>query len=181
MEGSMTQEPERSEARFCGNCGAGRVVPTAEFCARCGQPFGELAARPGAVSPSFLTKAGFWRRSWAFGVDFLLVAFVVALAEGTFGWSEGEIADVVYGLATTAYFIALWSSAGGGQTVGMRALGIRVVRVDGSELSVPGALLRYMGLSLALAVLFLGVIAVAFDHNKQGWHDKMVGTYVVRT
>jgi len=42
------------------------------------------------------------------------------------------------------------------------------------------ALLRYAGLILSFLVVFLGVIWVAFDKDKQGWHDKIASTYVVK-
>jgi uncharacterized RDD family membrane protein YckC len=42
------------------------------------------------------------------------------------------------------------------------------------------ALLRYVGLVISFAVILLGVIWVAFDGRKQGWHDKIASTLVVR-
>lgn len=38
----------------------------------------------------------------------------------------------------------------------------------------------YRGAIISFAVILLGVIWVAFDRNKQGWHDKMARTVVVR-
>lgn len=46
-------------------------------------------------------------------------------------------------------------------------------------LGVGTALIRWLGLVVSCSVLFLGVIWVAFDPQKQGWHDKMASTYVV--
>jgi uncharacterized RDD family membrane protein YckC len=43
------------------------------------------------------------------------------------------------------------------------------------------ALIRYVGLIISCLVIFIGVIWAAFDANKQGWHDKIAGTYVVKT
>jgi uncharacterized RDD family membrane protein YckC len=37
-----------------------------------------------------------------------------------------------------------------------------------------------VGLIISFAILLLGVIWVAFDRRKQGWHDKIAGTVVVR-
>jgi len=42
-------------------------------------------------------------------------------------------------------------------------------------------LIRYLGLFVSFLVLLIGVIWVAFDADKQGWHDKIAGTYVIRT
>ena len=41
-------------------------------------------------------------------------------------------------------------------------------------------MLRYVGLLIGIVIFFLGVIWAGFDRRKQGWHDKMAGTVVVR-
>ena len=55
-----------------------------------------------------------------------------------------------------------------------------MVKTTGSELTLVDAFLRYIGLIISFAVVFLGVVWVAFDANKQGWHDKIANTYVVK-
>jgi uncharacterized RDD family membrane protein YckC len=40
--------------------------------------------------------------------------------------------------------------------------------------------LRYVGYWVVWITLFIGFIWVAFDGRKQGWHDKIAGTLVVR-
>ena len=62
----------------------------------------------------------------------------------------------------------------------MRALNIKVVKTDGSQLDLVGAFIRYIGLFVSILCLFIGVIWAAFDAQKQGWHDKIAGTYVVK-
>ena len=39
---------------------------------------------------------------------------------------------------------------------------------------------RYFAYFVSTIPLFLGLIWVAFDSRKQGWHDKLAGTVVVR-
>jgi uncharacterized RDD family membrane protein YckC len=39
---------------------------------------------------------------------------------------------------------------------------------------------RYLGYFVSTIPLGLGLLWVAFDPRKQGWHDKMAGTVVVR-
>jgi uncharacterized RDD family membrane protein YckC len=39
---------------------------------------------------------------------------------------------------------------------------------------------RYLGYYVAAIPLFLGFVWVAFDKRKQGWHDKLAGTVVIR-
>ena len=82
-------------------------------------------------------------------------------------------------LLSAAYFIALWAVRG--QTLGMMLFNLRIVRAeDGTRLDVVSAVIRYLMLIISFAVIFLGVIFVAFDRHKQGWHDKLVRTVVVR-
>jgi len=125
-------------------------------------------------------KIGFLTRALALIIDAILVGIANAILSGLlFGGdpASGSGLSILLGLA---YYLYFWSSYGGGQTVGMKALSIKVVKTDGSQLDLVGALIRYVGLIISFAVLFIGVIWVAFDANKQGWHDKLANTYVVK-
>ncbi|HET6444409.1 MAG TPA: RDD family protein [candidate division Zixibacteria bacterium] len=66
-----------------------------------------------------------------------------------------------------------------GQTPGMMLMGIRVVSIDGKHLSFWRSVRRLIGYIISIAFLFLGFIWVLFDDRRQGWHDKLAGTYVV--
>jgi uncharacterized RDD family membrane protein YckC len=67
-----------------------------------------------------------------------------------------------------------------GQTLGKMAVGIRVVREDGS---VPGlgyaALREVVGKFASTIALFLGFLWIARDPEKRGWHDHIAGTRVI--
>ena len=76
------------------------------------------------------------------------------------------------------YFPIFWAASG--QTPGMKSFTIKVVRTDGAALSIPRAALRLVGFAVSGAALFLGFIWAMFDAKKQGWHDKMADTQVVR-
>lgn len=67
-----------------------------------------------------------------------------------------------------------------GQTLGKMALGIRVVTESGQVPSLGTSLLRSIGYWLSALPLDLGYIWILVDPNKQGWHDKIARTYVVR-
>jgi uncharacterized RDD family membrane protein YckC len=85
----------------------------------------------------------------------------------------------VFQLISIAYFVGLWTWRQ--QTLGMMVLGLRVVRdADGRPPGLARSLLRYVGYWLSWVALFIGFIWVAFDSRKQGWHDKIAGTVVVR-
>ena len=63
----------------------------------------------------------------------------------------------------------------------MRIFGLRVIKTDGSDLTFVQGLVRWVGLVISFVVIFIGVIWVAFDAEKQGWHDKIAGTYVIKS
>jgi uncharacterized RDD family membrane protein YckC len=80
------------------------------------------------------------------------------------------------------YFVIFWSSLGGGRTLGMRLLKLRVVREDKvAPPSVIEAFVRWIGLWVSFVLCFAGVIWVAFDSRHQGWHDKLAKTLVLHT
>ena len=126
-------------------------------------------------------RAGWWTRAVAILIDAIGIGIIASAVSSVLG---RDTASTQYqGLSIlfqAAYFTYFWSAAGKGQTLGSRALKIRVVKTDGSYLDYPGAFLRYIGFVVSCVVFFLGVIWAAFDAQKQGWHDKIAGTYVVR-
>jgi uncharacterized RDD family membrane protein YckC len=77
------------------------------------------------------------------------------------------------------YFPFFW--ARGGQTPGMKPFGLRVVGdLDGSRIGWGTALLRLVGLYVAAAVLYLGLIWIFIDKRRRGWQDLIAGTVVVK-
>ena len=70
---------------------------------------------------------------------------------------------------------------GKGETPGMRLVEIRLVRTDGVEpVGLRRGFLRWVGMEISGIVLLLGYIWILFDKKRQGWHDRIAGTYVVR-
>lgn len=127
-------------------------------------------------------KAGFWIRVGAYLIDAVILFIVNLIITAVLNGSP-TLRSLVQLILGIAYFSYLWSNSSPwpGQTIGMKALNLRVVRTDGSDLTVLQGFIRYVGLVISFIVIFIGVIWVAFDPNKQGWHDKIAGTYVVRT
>ena len=81
-------------------------------------------------------------------------------------------------LAVFIYFAGLWTILG--QTLGMLAFEIRILRAtDGRRIGPGRAVIRFVGMLISFIVLFIGVIWVAADGRKQGWHDKIARTVVV--
>ena len=67
-------------------------------------------------------------------------------------------------------------------TPGKMLLNIKIVNVADGEVPSKGQLIgRYCAYYLSMLPLFLGFFWVAFDRKKQGWHDKLASTAVVKT
>jgi len=134
------------------------------------------------AAASFATteKIGFLTRALALIIDVVLLAIVSSILNAIVFGGDAVRGNGLSTLIGLVYYLYFWSSYGHGQTLGNRALGIRVVKTTGTELTLTDAFIRYVGLILSCIVLFIGVIWVAFDPNKQGWHDKIASTYVVK-
>ncbi len=67
-------------------------------------------------------------------------------------------------------------------TPGKIAIGARIVDADtGGKPSTRQLIVRYLGYYVSMLPLMAGIVWVAFDPRKQGWHDKLAGTVVVRS
>ncbi|HKT80693.1 MAG TPA: RDD family protein [Vicinamibacterales bacterium] len=77
-----------------------------------------------------------------------------------------------------AYHAAFWTLKG--TTVGGIICQLRIVRVDGRELSVADAIVRALAGVFSLAVLGIGFLWIMKDPEQQAWHDRIAGTYVVK-
>lgn len=133
--------------------------------------------------------AGFWRRFLASTVDGtieVLLAWGLAFSLGLNPFDETKttsqtIYQVINFVIAAAFNILFWVNYGGA-TPGKKLMAIKVVHgEEGKPLNYGVAIIRYFGYFVSLIPLALGYIWVAFDSKKQGWHDKIAGTYVVKT
>ena len=69
---------------------------------------------------------------------------------------------------------------GNGQTLGMKAVKIKLCGTDGTyPIGYGRGFLRWIGMIISGLVIGLGYLWILIDKNKQGWHDKIADTYVV--
>jgi uncharacterized RDD family membrane protein YckC len=120
------------------------------------------------------------------GVLSIIVAIIAGLTGELLGMFSANISawgaffTAVSGLVfSLAYYVYSWTN--GGQTLAQILLGLKVVTADGAPPSLSKAILRYVGFVVSALALSLGFLWVTFDGKRQGWHDKIAGTYVVRT
>ena len=138
-----------------------------------------IAFEPSTVPPApvvasdiaSLPHAAFLDRLAAFVLDVILVFIARQL-------SELGRRDISMLLLLLAYHIGFWTWKS--TTVGGIICQLRVVRVDGARLGFADALVRGLSSIFSLAVVGLGGLWILKDPERQAWHDKIAGTYVVK-
>jgi uncharacterized RDD family membrane protein YckC len=139
-------------------------------------PFGPPPAPPLTGGPSG-PRAGFWQRLGAALLDGILLGVIQTILTAVLK-VPGQIIAIVI---VIGYYVYLEGGATG-QTLGKRALGIRVVSFDtGGPIGYPRAFVRYIGRIISAVFIFLGYLWMLWDREKQTWHDKMASAVVVPT
>jgi uncharacterized RDD family membrane protein YckC len=138
-----------------------------------------------------LEYAGFWARVGAALIDTVVFVCVsVPLLVAIYGWvyfrhavsgeSAGTADVLISWVGPAAFSIAFWLYKQA--TPGKLAVGARVVDAKtGGPITPVQSVVRYLGYFVSIIPLCLGLLWVAFDPRKQGWHDKLAGTVVVRS
>ena len=110
-------------------------------------------------------------------IPFLLV---IRIMDGSLGDGRTEIAAGLI-VALVSFFYLAVTQCLSGKTFGMMLTNTRVV--DAYTLEAPSGqrfLLRTIGYFVAIAPATLGLIWIAFNRYRRGWHDVISGTRVVR-
>ena len=136
---------------------------------------------------------GFWVRVVAYIIDVVLIGVVGGVIGlvfgGVFGIAGGDVSDPASGpslllnlisvVLGVAYFAGMESSEWQA-TVGKKAMGLVVTDTNGNRISFLRALGRYFSKILSGLILGIGYIMVAFTERKQGLHDMIASTLVVK-
>ncbi len=131
-----------------------------------------------------MNYAGFWRRFIASVVDSILltIAFNILM------WlvfpeslkNNQIFLFIITIIPTWLYFSILESSAKQG-SLGKVVLGLKVVDYNTQRISFARATGRYFSKFISAAILIIGFIMIAFTAKKQGLHDMIAGTLVIKT
>ncbi len=137
-------------------------------------PVPPVPSLPAVISAATLPRAGFWRRIAATLLDFIMFAIVFGMLKSVFHWINGGGMPLWFAV----YNVVMWAAKG--TTIGGIICGLKVVRLDDRPIDWGVAIVRGLSAFLSLAVAGLGFIWVAFDDEKQSWHDKIAGTTIVK-
>ena len=188
----------KEDAEFCKECGA--ILELAEeagvrklvcpnckreielkegdkFCYYCGYNFG-------------IEKANVGERFGSWILDVIIVNVIGGIAGFVLGlwWAvtfpyeeealEG-IASLLGIIISMGYFTYFF---GNGQTPGMKVMKIKLCGTDGTyPIRYTRGFLRWVGMIISGVVIGLGYLWILIDENRQGWHDKIAGTYVIES
>lgn len=119
--------------------------------------------------------AGLGERFVAILIDGLIQGMIIALLFGAARGAGGAVGFII-GLAYNWYF---WTRRNG-QTPGKQLMHIRVVKADGTPITDADAVIRHIGYVINSVIFMLGWLWAFVDSNRQGLHDKLVNTYVVK-
>lgn len=142
--------------------------------------------------------AGFWWRLCAIFIDGAILWSINYLMNGLWNLATdlpwGGITEemietgmtaplwvlrfIVFFAVQVGYFVCFW--AWRGQTPGKWIMRLKITRFDGSKIGWGSALLRYCGYIISFVSLLIGFFWIGVDNRRQGFHDKIAETFVVR-
>lgn len=132
--------------------------------------------------------AGFWIRLRASFIDLIIMMIVIflplSIIYGEAYWSSDNyylgfwdicLGEVVPMVATILFWVKYFG------TPGKMITRLKVVDAQtGNRLTVGQAILRYFSYFLSILALGVGFFSIGWDKKKQGWHDKLAGTVVIK-
>lgn len=165
-------------------------------------------ATPPTTAATSVTYASFGARFVALLIDSVIVGcinfIVVAPIMGVLGLgvasqvqdgqpiSEEQAVGMIAGLMAGIFsamlavwiisllYFAIMESSKAQASVGKMAMGIKVTDLDGNRVSFGKAFLRSIGKVLSQMIMYIGYLMAAFTEKKQGLHDIIAGTLVVK-
>ncbi|MEO6519690.1 MAG: RDD family protein [Pseudoxanthomonas sp.] len=159
-------------------------------------PSAKLTSDEAFYAGGEVVYAGFWKRVAAYVVDGLVVGIAGAVVGGVIGAVLGalllsgssdfgsgflviQLLSNLISIALAAAYYAGFHASTSQATLGKMAVGIKVVRSDGSRISVARGVGRYFATFLSSVILGIGFLMAAFTERKQGLHDMLCDTLVV--
>lgn len=188
----------------CPYCGVDEIDATRDsHCSRCGQRVVGSLAEPYSWSPvgaagrppreepgrgegtaavalpspeAASTAAGFWVRLAAWIIDMVVLA-VAILIFGSALLAVSDLAAIVWWIVPFVYFTVCNKF---GVSAGKAAFDLRIVSTRGRTVSWPRAVLRSLFWLLGFVAIGLGLAFIGWQERKQGWHDMIAETEVIR-
>ena len=97
---------------------------------------------------------------------------------GFFLRSCSELSPLIPFFIILAYLVSFWGWRG--QTPGKMVMRLKITRIDGSDIDWGAAILRLLGYVISFLIVFIGHFWILNDSHRQGLHDKIADTYVIK-
>jgi uncharacterized RDD family membrane protein YckC len=197
-----TQLPQG--ASFCSSCGrpSGQPLPGSTLNAP-PLPQASFPSLPGVPAPPPFGNAvadappanyaGFWLRVVGYIIDSIVLSIplvfvgvilglVIIAGNGNLDEDNAALTAVSYliGIPSWWLYSALLESSPWQGTLGKRALGLRVTDEEGQRIGFGTATARHFAKYLSAIALCIGFLMVAFTDRKQGLHDRLARTLVLK-
>ncbi len=139
-------------------------------------------------APGFWGYGGFWLRFGATSVDILIllvIQFALQILTGfeqpaEFDWTS-EIRRFLVGTLVSGIYEVLTIASAWQATPGKLIWGLKVIDRSGNRISLSRSLGRFLAKYLSSLCFGIGYLMVAFDARKRGLHDRLAGTYVIKS
>jgi uncharacterized RDD family membrane protein YckC len=129
-----------------------------------------------------LKYAGFWIRFAAAIIDGVILAIVysaiVFIFMDGFATAEPNFVPMAFLIVIGVGYFTVMESSSRQATVGKLAVGIKVGKANGQQISFANSLGRYFAKLISSAILYIGYMMAGWDSKKQALHDKIANTYV---
>ena len=168
---------------FCPNCGQEYTAGSA-FCGNCGYNLS------GTADTGRTEYAGFWLRFVAYIIDYIIVGIVsfilylpslFLLTDITYTeLMTTSLYNLLVGIVVPWLYYAIMEASSKQATLGKMVIGSIVTDEAGNRISFGRATGRYFGKILSAIIILIGYIMIAFTAKKQGLHDIIAGTLVVK-
>jgi uncharacterized RDD family membrane protein YckC len=129
--------------------------------------------------------AGFWLRLGAAIIDLIIANIIGAIIVLPFAGSSDdpkalEAMGRGIGMLCGWLYYAIMESSASQATVGKQMLGIIVTDENGNRIGFGKATGRFFGKFLSLLIVYIGFLMIGFTKKKQGLHDQIAGTLVIK-
>ena len=136
-------------------------------------------------------KPGLARRLVAILYDSFLIFALLLLASAIVtlpvGFLLGEQAATLlatnplfrFWLCLTPIFFYLWFWTHGGETLGMRAWRLKIIKEDGTQPGFKDAFIRLFAACLSIILLGAGFLWMLIDRDSLTWHDRISKTQLI--
>lgn len=130
--------------------------------------------------PNSIIYIGFWKRFLAYFIDGFVMLIPYLILEVAVDSKIHPVLNGVIQLASSLIYTAGLQSSSWQATVGKKVLGLIVVDEYGERITFKRATGRFFAEILSMLLLCIGFMMIGWTKHKQGLHDKIAKTFVIK-